>query len=247
MTTEHCHAHPTAPARTVCRTCLRPLCSVCTVLDDRMRPQCVECIQRRSRRNTRVAVALLVLGALGVTAYLVRAHRGGPAAMGAAEDAGPPEQPYDYGASADKVHRLEGQLGKEPCDRRKIVELCDEMLRAGDSRGTIRRAEAFFQACGDHPRLRWLTYGAHKQLSEWDQASAEATKLIESNPYDADFRAWRGIVYEQKGDLEHAVEDYRQAMVLRPRLSDVAMSLANLYERQHKPCDGHSRQGPRER
>jgi clan AA aspartic protease (TIGR02281 family) len=151
--------------------------------------------------------------------------------------AAPAEAPYDYGAKADEVHRLEGQLDKEPCDRRKIIELGEAMHRAGDVRGTIRRAEAFFQKCGDYPRLRWLTYAAHKQLSEWDEAAAEATKLIETNPYDADFRGWRGLVYEQKGDLDHASEDFRQALVLKPRLGDLPINLANVYEHQGKPCD----------
>jgi aspartyl protease family protein len=150
---------------------------------------------------------------------------------------GAPPAPYDYGASAREVRRLEDLLAKEPCDRGKIVELADIMLRAGDNRSTIRRAEAFLQKCGDHPRLRWLTYRAHKELGEWDLAAADATKLIESDPYDSDFRGWRGLAHEAQGDFERAAEDFRQAIILRPYLSDVPLTLANLYERQGKPCD----------
>ncbi len=231
MTAASCHAHPTAPATATCRTCYRALCDICTIPDDRMLPRCADCTARRSSRRTGVlvALALAVIGGAGFS--FVRSRQPAPAAAAA------PDAPYDYGTGAAEIHRLEGQMAKEPCDWRKIIELGEATLRAGDGRGTIRRAEAFLQACGEYPRLRWLTYEAHKQLSEWDQAAAEAGKLIESDPYDADYRGWRGLVNEQKGDLDHATEDYRQAIELKPRLGDLPINLANLYERQGKPCE----------
>ncbi|APR85816.1 Hypothetical protein A7982_11165 [Minicystis rosea] len=164
---------------------------------------------------------MLFLGVIGAGVYFQRTY----------------EKPYDYGAATADVRRLSEQLDKEPCDRRKIIELGEAMMRAGDNRGTLKRADAFLQKCGDYPRLRWLTYEAHKQLSEWNEAAAEATKLIESSPYDADFRGWRGIAYEQKGDLDRAADDFRQALLLKPRLGDLPINLANIYERQGKPCD----------
>jgi aspartyl protease family protein len=110
-------------------------------------------------------------------------------------------------------------------------------MRVGDARGTVERTSAFFRTCGEFPRLRWLSYAAHKQLSEWDQAAAEATRLIESEPYDADYRGWRGLAYEQKGDFLRAAEDYQQAMLLRPGLVDLPINLANAYEKLGRPCD----------
>jgi len=120
------------------------------------------------------------------------------------------ERPYDYGAQMAEVQRLTEQLRKEPCDRHNILALGELMLGAGDGRGTLKALNAFLEKCGDYPRLRRVTLAAHMRLSEWDEATSEATKLIESDPYDVDFRVWRGLVYEQKHDWVHAADDYRQ-------------------------------------
>jgi aspartyl protease family protein len=61
--------------------------------------------------------------------------------------------------------------------------------------------------------------------------------LIESDPYDADYRGWRGVTYEQMGDFSRAAEDYRQALLLRPRLIDIPVNLANAYEKLGRPCE----------
>jgi aspartyl protease family protein len=207
----------------MCRGCSRQLCGACVIYDDTLTPRCAACARGRGRsgRAALIVIAILVLAALGAGVTFFRTY----------------EPPYDYRGAAADVRRLSGELEKEPCDRRKIIELGEIMLRAGDNRGTLRRAEAFFLKCGDFPRLRWLTYEAHKQLSEWDQAAAEAGKLVDNNPYDADFRGWRGLAYEQKGDLEHAAGDFQQALALKPQLLDVPINLADVYERMGKPCE----------
>jgi aspartyl protease family protein len=223
MPAASCHAHPERSATATCRGCSRQLCGACVIYDDTLTPRCVACARRRGRSSTAalITAGIVGTGALGAGVYFFQTY----------------EPPYDYRAATADVRRLSGELQKEPCDRRKIVELSEIMLRAGDGRGTLRRADAFFLKCGDHPRLRWVTYEAHKRLGEWDQAAAEATKLIDDNPYDADFRGWRGLAYEQKGDLEHAAADFQQALALKPQLSDVPVNLAGVYERLGRPCD----------
>lgn len=227
-----CHAHSDVPATASCRECFRPLCDVCAIIDGLV-PHCGDCLrrERRTGRSIRSMIAVMALGALGAGAYL----------------ASRPEKPSGQVGTGDKAALADAGTGeqavlskavdKEPCDRRKILELTELMLQDGDGRGALQRANAFLKKCGEYPRLRWITYESHMQLSEADLAVVEATKLIESSPYDADYHGWRGLAYEQKGDWAHAADDYRQALVFKPRLSDLPINLANMFERMGKPCD----------
>ena len=129
------------------------------------------------------------------------------------------------------------RLKNEPCDRTVVVQLEDVLLDAGDVRGTLAAADAFFEACGDYPRLRWFTYAAHKRLGQWNEAIAEATKLIEDDPNDKDFWWWRGICYEHLGRWRDAAADYEKAIAVQPRLTSIPFNLADMYEKMGKPCD----------
>ncbi len=144
---------------------------------------------------------------------------------------------FDYAKHGAAVDKARAALADEPCDRVTIVELTEVMLRAGDARGAIDRAEQFWAACGDLPRLRWVTYGAYKRLSEWDRAAAECTRLIAHRPYDRDYRTWRGLAYEHKGDWAAAATDYRQALLLEPRLESIPFNLAAVLEKAGRPCE----------
>jgi len=187
----------------------------------------------------------LIIGLIAATVVTVGAVVGGLHYRRVSREAAAAEElrraneppPFDYGVGTEHIQKLRARMQQEPCDRRAILELAEAEFRAGDHRGVLFHAQAFFKKCGDYPRLRWLTYEAHKQVSEWKQAGDEASKLIASNPHDADFRGWRGLVHEQTGDLEHAAEDYRQALLLRPQLRDLPINLANVYEKQGKPCE----------
>jgi aspartyl protease family protein len=142
----------------------------------------------------------------------------------------------DWGKYAGKIRSLIASLQKEPCDRTKALELSQLLLRAHDNHGVLTHDEAFFAACGDMSRLRWDMYEAHKNLSEWDLAIAEATKLIETDRTDPDFWWWRGRVEVMKGDLEAAVSDFRQSVDLCPRCTG-AWDLADALEKLGRPCD----------
>jgi tetratricopeptide (TPR) repeat protein len=112
------------------------------------------------------------------------------------------------------------------------------LLRDGEPRRCLTRAEAFFTRCGECWRLRWATHAAHKRLSEWDPAIADATGLVAQFPDDRDDRIWRGLAYAEKGDTLHAVADYEQALAIEPRLADVPFNLADAYRKLGRPCDG---------
>lgn len=148
--------------------------------------------------------------------------------------------PLAYGPRSVEIHAARAALEREPCDREAIVKLGDLLVAAGEPREALAAAGAFEKKCGPWPRLWWVTYEAHKRLSESDAAIADATRLIESEPDDKDFWWWRGIVYETRGgrdDLEKAAADYRQALINEPRMGGIPFNLANVLERLGRPCD----------
>jgi len=167
-------------------------------------------------------VALVVLGGLGGGGYWAyRTHK----------------PRYDYGAATNTIYTLEAELQKEPCDRPKTLELLEAMLDAGDSRGVLARTATFSAACGDYMQTKRITYRAHQRLGETDAAVADLTALVDSDPYQFYYHAWRGVVYQEKGDLERAADDFRRALLLYPKLSDIPLNLATVYEKQGKPCE----------
>ena len=224
-----CALHPEIGASALCEVCHRPVCDECVVHAGRYTRRCPRC-ERRHRIWARIAVGAGALALIGVVAARPwRMFRATGSAVAAPE--------ASAGQPSPALAQLLGALAREPCDRRKIIELAELLYRQGDARGAVSRADAFMAKCGDLPRLRWVTYAAYKQLSEWDRAAGEASKLIDSDPYDADYRGWRGLVYEQTGDFGRAAEDYKQALVLRPQLSDLPLNLAKVYEKLGRRCD----------
>lgn len=225
-----CHAHPASLACAACRSCGREICELCVALDAGAVPRCLACSRRRALR-VRLAVAVFVLFVVGAGSMAWRSMRQLPIPAQADTTDPPLDSP-----EAKAVARLRAQVQREPCDRRRIVELAELTLRAGDSRETLSQADNFFRKCGEYSRLRELSFQAHKQLSEWTGAAADAGKLIELDPQDANYRGWRGLVYEESGDLARAAEDYEQALLLKPHLADLPMNLAAAYEKLGKPC-----------
>jgi tetratricopeptide (TPR) repeat protein len=143
----------------------------------------------------------------------------------------------DYGVHTAQVNRLEGVLAQEPCDRSRVRALLEQMLAAGDNRGALTRAATFSAKCGDEPKLREVTYGAHQRLGELDQAASDLTALIALFPANPYYHAWYGAILEQQGNLDGAASELRQALVLYPAATDIPQDLANVYERQGKFCD----------
>jgi aspartyl protease family protein len=135
------------------------------------------------------------------------------------------------------VLRLRRELAAQPCDRGKVVRLGDALLYR-DNREALEVAENFWKRCGDYPRLRWITRTAHQQLGDFQAALADSSKLIDSEPRHYRYWAWRGFIYEEMQDWPKATADFRQALTLRPSLTDIPFNLADIYERTGKPCDG---------
>jgi hypothetical protein len=226
-----CPAHPTLEAVYDCTGCARPMCRVCAVWTE-SGYTCRDCRARQQQAASRRWMLGAGVG-LGI---------GLPVAAAVASVAGYAiatyEPPYDYGEDAATVQRLEGELASKPCDHATMLDLAETMLAAGDNAGTRARIDRYIGGCGEDLRLRWLTYEAYKRESKYELAAAEATRLVDDQPLDQDFRWWRGLVLEHAGDLAGAARDYRQSTILMPDEDSIPFNLADVELRRDQGCDG---------
>jgi tetratricopeptide (TPR) repeat protein len=217
-----CAKHGNAPAAGTCHRCGQEICEVCLVYD-LARAHCLPCAKRAQRgRRLRGAavVGVLALVAGSVIVYVVTRPRS-----------------FDYGVRTADVAALREKVAAERCDKKLTLKLDETLLAAGDARGALADTDEYFARCGDWYRLRWTRYTAREQLSEHALAVEEATKLIEHNPEDHDYRWWRGFAYESMNKLDEAVADYRTALAITPELTGIPFNLARVLERQGKNCE----------
>lgn len=223
LSTVECYRHPGVPGTNTCGVCLKPVCDTCLGWV-RLEPACPECARKKRRRASAmtaaivVAAGFLLCAGIGLAVFLY-------------------EPAFQYGEHAPKVLSLTQRLEVEPCDRTAILELAETMVRAGDYRGALSYTEGWLEACGDWSRLRWVRYSAFKYRGDREAAIREATRLIEEDPDDKDFRWWRGIVYEDAKEYEKAAADYEKALEIQPALSNIPFNLSSVYERMGKSCD----------
>jgi tetratricopeptide (TPR) repeat protein len=205
-----------------CAACLKAICDICVVYRKTL-PHCPSCVRRARRVQTLIGASLATLVIAGIAAGgLYLALR---------------KPPFDYGKHATKVKELKAKLADEPCHRPNARAYADALLDAGDSRGLLAFVDGFITRCGDWHRLRWFNYSAHKQLSDFAGAAADATRLIEDHPEDQDFWWWRGQAWQQLGKHDDAIADFRQSHVLMPRANYIPFDLSALLEKQGRPCE----------
>lgn len=221
-----CHLHPDSAAISTCTTCTKPLCAGCLVFE-RFQSYCAEHAREARRGHYMRQTRLVVFGSFGFLALL-----GAILAWVLLR-----EPSFSYGKHAPRVRELERHLAGTPCDRAKTVELGDLMVTAGNYRGAVELCDGFFAKCGDYPRLLWVRYEANKRAGDFDEAIADATKLIESDPHDKDYWWWRGMIHEMAGRWEKAAADYEKAIEAEPRLSNIPFNLSAMYEKLSRPCD----------
>lgn len=219
-----CYRHPDRAASDSCAGCLQPICEMCALAEGSrfLCPECLRGVRRRRRLSWGLVLLLLLAGLAGVVVYFVRCY----------------EPPFDYGRYTARVHRLSGRLERDPCNRVRMLRFAELLLAADDLKRLLARCQRFFAECEDFPRLRWVTYAAHKRMGDYPAALAEVNRLIAGWPYDKDFRWWRGEVHERMGDWEAALADYRQAIGLQPRLRSIPRALVRVARRAGRPCAG---------
>jgi len=221
LTGASCYKHAAAAMAAQCERCERALCDPCVVYD-LSSPHCIDCA-RTARRRRKIAAVAKIGGVLatiagGIVFVATRPH------------------PFDYGADGPRIAQLHNKVASERCDKRASLAYDEALLQAGDRRGALADADAFFAKCGDWYRLRWVTYAAHEALGEHAAAVDEATKLITHNQGDHDYRWWRAIAYEEMGRVDDAVRDYQGALQLEPALDRIPFNLSNLLEQKGQFC-----------
>jgi tetratricopeptide (TPR) repeat protein len=198
------------------------LCEPCVVYDVSA-PHCFDCAHTARRRRALGAAAkiggVLAAAAGAIVFALTRPH------------------PFDYGADAPRITQLHNKALAERCDHRATLEYEEALLQAGDHRGALADSDAFFAACGDWYRLRWVRYGAREHLGEHAASVDEATRLMAHDPQDHDYPWWRGLAYEELGRIDDAIADYRRTLTLLPEADRIPFNLANLLEQKSQFCE----------
>jgi tetratricopeptide (TPR) repeat protein len=219
---ERCHRHPAAGAAAMCARCLQPICELCVVYT-RATTTCAPCAKALRQRALIGRIAMVVtIVAIAAGAFLYLRSL-------------PPS--FDYGAQAPLVRAARQKMEAERCDHKATLELEQAILRAGDNRGTLADVDEFTKKCGEWYRVRWNSYEAYRRLNDNAHAVEEATKLIQHNPSDQDYRWWRAIAYEDLGKLVEAEADYRESLRIRPDMSNIPFNLADVLEKEGKQCD----------
>lgn len=220
MPSPFCYQHPAHGGVATCTQCLQFICRACLWFNGSLEfcGPCHERAQHAARKRKALISIAVGLGAMTIAVFAAWLMM----------------RPAPVEAALTTTAAAVGE--PEPCDRARIVRQGEALLRLGDNRKAIEKSEAFFKRCGEYPRLLWVTYSAHKHLSEFKQAVDAASKLIESDPDDKDYWWWRGIAYEGLEKWEDAAADYESALKVQPALKNIPFNLSRAYERQGKPC-----------
>lgn len=216
-----CYKHAAAPAAATCLLCDRTLCEPCVVYD-LSTVHCIDCARRARRRRSLVAAAKIaaVVTALagGVISVMLR-------------------PPTETTTLNPHLAALRHKVLAERCDKRATLEYEEALLADTQWRAALADSDEFFGKCGDWYRLRWVRYGAHEHLNEHAAAIDEATRLIAHDPTDHDYYWWRGIAYEELGNDDAAIADYKKTLQLLPSADRIPFNLANVLERHDRFCE----------
>lgn len=186
-------------------------------------------------QNARAPLLVLVLVALA--GCEPASDDASPAAATAPEANAPKGPDPKHGEYGLKVQFVRGQLEKDPCNRKKAKELSDWLNKAGDFEGTVKHVAAFEEKCGVWHRLLWTAVYANEQAGKWEEAAKLDTRLIESDPLDADFWWWRGKAHGEAGKASFAEADFRQAMVDQRTSNGTIPFQLSKHVGKDKPCE----------
>ncbi len=163
---------------------------------------------------TRVAVALAVVGAIGLA---VKADAARTAVW------------------ADRTALWDDVLAKYPTslvahNGKGLIAF--ETGRFGDARDWFERAVRLAPGYAEGQKNLGITYA---RLGEWDRAIGALERALTIDPHYAEARVNLGKVYEHLGRLDRALDAYDQILRDNPTRADVEARAAQLRERMRRP------------
>jgi len=86
----------------------------------------------------------------------------------------------------------------------------------------------------DDPRPHYFSFEVNQSEENWRDAIENLTKIIRLDPGDSNAYANRGVSKSQIGELDSAIADLKQAVLLDPKNGFAHLSLGKLYLDDHK-------------
>jgi clan AA aspartic protease (TIGR02281 family) len=136
--------------------------------------------------------------------------------------------------------RLE-QLAREPCYTEAVVQLAEQLLKAGFPREAGTSLQTFARRCGNAAEVLPLAYDAFGRINDHANALDVADQLVNAVPSNGTVHYWRAMANERTGNLTRALNDYMSTLQLvgNPKhlSSEVFYKLSQTYAALGRHCD----------
>lgn len=132
---------------------------------------------------------------------------------------------------------LQKRLKETPCHAQSAYDLAQSYLESRHYQDVLDLEQKFHAQCPDQiVQLNWSAFAAAKELDDFPRAEKIVSDLIQAHPQDADYFAWRGMLYETRGDLAKAAKDFESVLRLKPKIQSVPLNLRDAYRQLNQPC-----------
>ncbi len=140
----------------------------------------------------------------------------------------------DRGSTEDAKREFARAIELDPKMTGVRLYHASALIKSGDNQKAVENLRTAIEL-GEANALVYALLGvAEERLGKSDEAFAHYTRAIEMDKDISTAREGRARVYESRGELPKAIEDYAAAYRAHPS-QDAAVKLANLYTRVGKP------------
>ncbi len=100
-------------------------------------------------------------------------------------------------------------------------------------------SEKFLKDCDEIYEIRLQQLNIHKVTKDYKNALKDIDIFLEKDPYDKDFWAWKGEIYEKMADYDLAIQSYRESIKLVPDVISLPLDLIELYKKTKHYCEAY--------